>query len=400
MLGKNKIPKPEARSARDVKTEAAAELTFTAAPAADPLAAHKRPRRNAAFKIAFNVLFLLISVSVIALIASNEFGGSAADGSRAAFSEVYGVIKGRFGYLLVAVAMVAGLTLCDTLKILMLSCETKEKISPFAAYKTGALGRYYDGITPLGSGGQPFQVHYLIKKGVKPGAALSITFMNFFTQQLAYVIAAPVFLITLTVRGQTQAWTAAAMWIGYALFAAVPVLILCLTVREKAAMSIVNAALRLMKKMRLLKDYQKTSDKIRLSLGDYREAARAVFRSPVTLTVAFMLSFAHFALYFGVPYMVMRTCGVESSALGGLFSQMVAIFFTVSIVPSPGNSGASEATFYYVFKGVLAGGFMFWGVLLWRLLTFYFLILQGLIITLAAAITKSVSAVRKETDQT
>ena len=41
-----------------------------------------------------------------------------------------------------------------------------------------------------------------------------------------------------------------------------------------------------------------------------------------------------------------------------------------AFVPTPGGSGAMEG-FFYLIVSVLEGGFRFWGMLLWRIITFY-----------------------------
>ena len=48
-----------------------------------------------------------------------------------------------------------------------------------------------------------------------------------------------------------------------------------------------------------------------------------------------------------------------------------------AFIPTPGGSGAMEG-FFYLIVAVLGGGFRFWGMLLWRILTFYLPTLVGL----------------------
>ena len=48
-----------------------------------------------------------------------------------------------------------------------------------------------------------------------------------------------------------------------------------------------------------------------------------------------------------------------------------------AFIPTPGGSGAMEG-FFYLIVSVLDGGFRFWGMLLWRIITFYLPTLIGL----------------------
>jgi hypothetical protein len=56
------------------------------------------------------------------------------------------------------------------------------------AFKTAVLGKYYDLITPFATGGQPFQIYYTNKYGIKGGESLSVVMSEYMFQQIGYVI--------------------------------------------------------------------------------------------------------------------------------------------------------------------------------------------------------------------
>ena len=62
-----------------------------------------------------------------------------------------------------------------------------------------------------------------------------------------------------------------------------------------------------------------------------------------------------------------------------IFVIIVYICSAVTLIPTPGNSGVSEGTFYYVFSSPGSDG-VFWAMLLWRLLCYYSFLLLGLLI--------------------
>ena len=49
----------------------------------------------------------------------------------------------------------------------------------------------------------------------------------------------------------------------------------------------------------------------------------------------------------------------------------------VTLVPTPGNAGAAEGSFYLLFDQLDTSG-VFWAMLIWRFLCYYFFILLGL----------------------
>ena len=66
--------------------------------------------------------------------------------------------------------------------------KTTGKHRPYLSLKTAILGKYYDNITPLGSGGQPFQIYYLTKGGVPGAESMYLPVASFFLNQLAFLI--------------------------------------------------------------------------------------------------------------------------------------------------------------------------------------------------------------------
>ena len=65
----------------------------------------------------------------------------------------------------------------------------------------------------------------------------------------------------------------------------------------------------------------------------------------------------------------------------------VFIQSAVSLIPTPGNAGAAEGSFYIVFSSLGTAG-TFWSMLLWRLQCYYSFIIIGVLIYGYIAVTK------------
>jgi uncharacterized membrane protein YbhN (UPF0104 family) len=61
----------------------------------------------------------------------------------------------------------------------------------------------------------------------------------------------------------------------------------------------------------------------------------------------------------------------------------MVLYAAISFIPTPGNSGAADASFYTLFKVglVSVAGLSFPAMLLWRLLSFYSFIIIGFTFT-------------------
>ena len=68
-------------------------------------------------------------------------------------------------FMAVVIGMSFLFVLIDATKIFVLIKATTKKSRPFLSFKTSAVGKYYDAITPMATGGQPFQIFYMNKRG-------------------------------------------------------------------------------------------------------------------------------------------------------------------------------------------------------------------------------------------
>ena len=59
-----------------------------------------------------------------------------------------------------------------------------------------------------------------------------------------------------------------------------------------------------------------------------------------------------------------------------IFFMCVYTYAAVTYIPTPGNAGAAEGTFYALFK-TLKSGNIFWAMLIWRFLSYYMFLATG-----------------------
>jgi uncharacterized protein (TIRG00374 family) len=79
-----------------------------------------------------------------------------------------------------------------------------------------------------------------------------------------------------------------------------------------------------------------------------------------------------------IPFFVLTAFGGSVDFLP-CFVTTVAVTSAVYFVPTPGNAGAAEGTFYVVFSA-LSRGYVFWAMLVWRFFSYYIYIIMGPII--------------------
>ncbi len=314
-------------------------------------------------------LFALLNIAVIGCAALRERGG--ANGSGAFALGRYGWLwmLGGFGCLALSYAM-------ETAKYLLMMRALGGRVSPCAAFETAALGRYYDSITPSGAGGQPFQIWWLHRRAYDDGAAGAMPVVGFLTMQAGFIL--PAFLTFLLCRADGVGAMRGAAWLGLCFFSFAPGLLTWFSVAPRAAERFCAGVFRLGAKLRLVKDADAAREKLLATLEQYHGSFEALAGRRGLCAALMLLSILYRLALCSIPWFVLRALGA-SVPYGSALALTFYICAASTLIPTPGNAGAAEGSFYLVFSAVGAAG-VFWAMLLWRVLCYYSVILIGAIV--------------------
>ena len=174
------VPTAEASPEEEILPPAAEGEQFSIRIPEPPL----RKKKGKAHYI-WTTLFILMNVAVLLFTAISDFGGSKEPPDSLT---AIGVISKNWYYIIFAVIAFAVGILLEVGKLSFMTKRTTGKGRFKLCVQTVLLGKYYDNITPLASGGQPFQIYHLSKNGVETGKATSVIISSFFLNQLTFII--------------------------------------------------------------------------------------------------------------------------------------------------------------------------------------------------------------------
>ena len=322
-------------------------------------------------------LFILLNVAVIAITACREF----------AVEDEITIHLGRNWYIYLALAV-----LClfisysaESCKYVLMMRAIGGKGSFRDAFDTVAVGKYYDLITPTGGGGQPFQVVYLLRRGYTSGASSAFPVIAFVSSQAAYIILAlAAFLFRSRVEIEAFRYTAFAGLLCISFF---PCLLAAFTFMPNSTQKILFFFLRIGAKLHLIRDEDSKKERVLRILTEYREKCKDISGKPLAVCGILALSFLYRIGLCSIPFFVMRALGGNASYFH-IFATTLYINVSVSLIPTPGHSGAAEAAFYLIFSEILYDD-VFWAMLFWRALTYYAFIGIGALVIGRNAIKKA-----------
>ena len=185
-------------------------------------------------------------------------------------------------YFWILIAFLVGLLsmFIDVGKYTSLIYTNTKQLRPYLAYKVTALGKYYDNITPMGFGGQPFQIHYLSKRGINGEVATNIPLTRLVFWQLAFVLINIIIIFSKITElfGSNPSFNVIFSMAIIALVAnsLLFVIILFFSISKRIAPRIIIWGLKILAKLKIVKNYQLQFRKTMAFVRDYQKCFKDI----------------------------------------------------------------------------------------------------------------------------
>jgi uncharacterized protein (TIRG00374 family) len=327
----------------------------------------KKSRKNLYFFI-----FIIINIIAVVIIGVGEFQGQ----KQFSFTEILQVWLDNWKYFIFILILPISALIIEGLKYVFMIYKTTKEFRFGLGMKVGILGKYYDNVTPLGSGGQPFQMYYLHKSGLSGGLSGSLPIAGFFFSQLAFLF---VCLFAFITNGDVikDQWFRIVAYIGLGFSFFIPLSLVAFSFLPKLSSKIIVWTIKILHKIKLVRNVEKVTTKSFKTLNDYSESIHYLATSKGNLFLTTALSILYQFTLCSIPYFAVRSFGFNIDYFDSL-SMTLFTYAAISFIPTPGNSGAAEFSFAIVFSILTSAGYMFWGMMLWRFSSYYLSLLIGL----------------------
>ena len=320
-----------------------------------------------------NAIFFCISVVVLVIIIvyqSRKYG----------IKDVGKLVTDDLNLKGVALIFLAfiGIMLCDTFRTYILLYKATKISRPIISYKSTAICRYYDCITPFSFGGQPFQIYYLSTRGVNAGIATSVPMAKYMFSQISFSIIALIMLILGSgTYGEQSKLVVTISIISLVISMLFLLDIIFLSLSKKVAPRLV----KFLSKLNLVKDYEKTYRARFRSLLEYQKSIRYYLRSFWVALCTFIASALMVILRALIPYLIyMMLSSKMEVGFAVIFCKCVICELATMYIPLPGGAGMAEISFTALFSSLFSDGLLFWAMLIYRIASYYIYILQGVLV--------------------
>lgn len=149
-------------------------------------------------------------------------------------------------------------------------------------------------------------------------------------------------------------------------------------VLQKTAKSIARFLIKILAKIRIIKDKEKALENLDHQIDNYIQSAIFLKSNTKMLFQLYAILILQFAAYFSIPYFVYLAFGQHGYHWSDFVAMQSMVQLSAGSLPLPGAVGASENSFVKLFQYVYPSNLIMPGLLLSRGINFYlYLIVSG-----------------------
>ncbi|MDE5546500.1 MAG: flippase-like domain-containing protein [Anaeroplasmataceae bacterium] len=335
----------------------------------------KKPVNNKKTIISILIVLIITAVVFIILFSFNDF-----DKTIKLIKTVNGIEMGKAVLCLVIYAVLWPMSLCFIAK------QNRFNAKFFDVYLIGESEHFFNAITPFATGGQPVQVYLFTQKQVKASDSTGIIVSNF----IAFMIASNIYAIaSLVFYGKfSENFDASTAWmigLGFAMNLFTLVFMILIATSKKIRDLLKKLMLQICKIKFIGKHLSKAVPAFEKYCENAQSAAKRIFSHKTSFIGAILLKMLALLFYYAIPYYILKALGADFGFKMMPYIILASAFAITTMVwvPTPGGTGGIEFAFKTIFTaslfGALASDIGFTGMILWRALTYYLLMILSAI---------------------
>ena len=238
---------------------------------------------------------------------------------------------------------------------------------------------FFAGITPSAVGGESFEIFYLKQTGISYGKSSNIAIQKFILYQISLVIidTIAVILNMFTNIIPDTSLVGSSITINFIVNIAILVFCYLVTYYKKFNHFLVEKGVLFLYKIRLIKDIEKTKITVDNYLDNFNEGAADLRRDKKLFVKLIGLSIVSYIFLMLAAWPIAISLNITNISIIDLFILATYAKMMCLLIVTPGNSGAAEYCFIYLFTGLIAEDGIMAYMLIWRFVTYYIPLLLG-----------------------
>ena len=285
--------------------------------------------------------------------------------------------------LLAALGFVLLGWLCDAGRFCALAHSAQERVNLKMGLVLTWLNYFGSAVTPMQSGGGPFQVYVLYKKGVPIGKGIAITLIRTMLTVLILSLFVPAALVYDPSLLNTSPFLKGLISYVFVVISCTWIFVAFTILRPNSLKRLGKIAVLWMKKFNFVKSGRRVKGCFQWldrEVDNYILNFKLAIRSgKLYLLLAVFLSILHLFCLFSVLPMLMDAVGLPYRYSQTLITQAV-FMFVLYFIPTPGASGVAESGGALIFGTLMPWNMAGIMAIIWRFFTEYLSIFMGVVV--------------------
>ncbi len=316
-----------------------------------------------------SLLVFLLTIFMLVFILKDDFSG------------VINIIKmANLLWIIVAILVYYFGLFVQAISLKLIINQYNKYYSLLKAFKLNIIVKFFNGITPLASGGQPVQIYELHTDKIKLVDATSIVMGNYLIYQITLILLSIIcYIINLIFNIVEFTPTLTILFCLGFVFNFVILLFTYVVGSSKniskwAAVIITN----LLVWLKIVKDSKKIISNLEKTWSEIYNSFEFLKNNKIIIVKSFILQFIGICITFTTTLFIFKALNFSSSiSLLECIVVSTFVFISGSFIPIPGGTGGVEYVFFEFFGYFIVGASLMSILLIWRFITFILPVLLG-----------------------
>ena len=300
------------------------------------------------------------------------------------YKEIWGIIlNANYFYIGIAILMYFIYLFLDILMFDKITKIYTDKVSLGFQYYLGLIGKFFSGITPLATGGQPMQVFEMKRKGVSVSNGTNIAIQAYMIFQVSLMILGTIAIIlNKTIKLFTPVpFLAELTTIGFIINFGILILLLCISFSKNFNRTIVKFFIKIFSKLKLVNNKEEVLKKWNKRCDEYYENAQVLIHHKDVLIKGVLIEILALIVCYLIPFVLAYALGFGNKLTWyASIASSSYIFIMGCYVPIPGATGGMEYAFSGFLGNFITGYELNTFVVIWRFITYYLPVILGAIL--------------------
>ncbi|TDX49192.1 lysylphosphatidylglycerol synthase transmembrane domain-containing protein [Orenia marismortui] len=285
-------------------------------------------------------------------------------------------------YLLLAIVVNILMWVVGGLRIKLIANALEEEISLKFAVQTFLVGAFVSNVTPFASGGGPFQVLLLHRKGISLGKSSTVIIVQFVLRLLFFSFLSPLFFFLFSDL-INPGIIPSSIFNSLIIISLVISAIIVYFIWQPDKIKVIAKSLKKLNFLKVLMKSERANsllDKLYKEMEEFHDSLWELTKYKKTSLIwAAFFTVVFWVLFFIIAPIILLGLGAKPFFVQAFVTQTI-FYLILPYIPTPGGSGVAEFGFATLFSSFVPAGLIGLLAILWRFLTFYLVIIIGGII--------------------